>query len=313
MLLLWELGMAVEDLRRGDPWRFVLRARLGPICAAAAASLANPFGWQLHAHALRLLGSHAVQVVYEFMPLPPLGPYGLMFLVALGIAVVGLAALREWPGWHVLLVFGAAVVAALASQRNAPLCALFALPVLARALRPTLELLPGWLAGRMRAEFARSDVHRKVAAPSALVALVALLVLDGRLLPRRILPAAFSSRVFPAAAVAEARTQGLTGRLLSEYTWGGYVLYAWPGQRVFIDSMADFFGDDLLGEYRLMREALGDWEALLAERDISLVLLPPEMPLVEELRRRPGWRLVHQDDVAVLLSREQPPPSREMP
>src|SRR5690606_1593608 len=99
------------------------------------------------------------------------------------------------------------------------------------------------------------------------------------------------------------------GRLLSKYEWGGYVLYTWPGQRIFIDSMADFFGDELIGDYATLVRAAEGWRELLAEHDIALVLLAPDVPLVARLEEEPGWRVVHRDDVAVLLARAEVSPA----
>jgi hypothetical protein len=278
-------------------WRFA------PAAAAAAATLLNPFGWSLHVHTLDLLGSGTVLVVQEFLPLDVLHPFSLLFLAVCGIIVFAFAAQKEWVGTHVLLIFGAAVFAAFVARRNAPLFAVFALPVVAHALTPVVRSLPNWFAGRMRAEFAQGDTRRTLAGPVAVALVLAVLAADGRVWPRTILPASFDARVFPQAAVRAARAQGLEGRLLSAYMWGGYVLYAWPGQRVFIDSMADFYGDELIDEYRHMEAAAGSWQQMMEARDFRLVLFPPDAPIVDALRHSDEWRVIHEDDVAVLLQR----------
>jgi hypothetical protein len=304
IVAVWGLGTAIEDLRAGVAARRALAARAAPFALATGASLLNPFGWSLHAHALAWTRSEAAGLVGEFMPLNVLSGNGFFFLTIVGILVVGLAARREWVGWDVLLVLGAGVVAALAIRRNAPMFALFALPLVAASLAPVVRELPHWALGRMRAEFARSDRRGWRVGAGAFVLLVAVLAVDARVAGIQLVPTEFSPRVFPADAIAHAREAGLQGRLLSEWTWGGYVLLTWPGQRLFVDSMADFFGEELVKQYVQLHHARPEWRERLEEWEFDLVLFPPDVPLVRQLRRDPEWRVAHEDDVAVLLVRD---------
>jgi hypothetical protein len=68
--------------------------------------------------------------------------------------------------------------------------------------------------------------------------------------------------------------------------------------------MADFFGDDLVREYLLLRGAAPGGRDSLRQHDISLVLLRPDAPLAWELVEDSGWRTFHADDVAILLVRQ---------
>jgi hypothetical protein len=305
MVALWALGLAFEDLKNGARPRVVLRDRIRLPAVAAVATLANPFGWSLHIHALGLLGNETTKLIDEFMPLDLFSVHGVVFVVVFGLMVAALAAHKEWVGWHVLLVLGAASVAALAGRRYAPTFAVFALPLAVSAVGPVVRGLPAWVFGRMRAEFARSDRPGGRLGLIAAALLVALLPVNARLRGVTILPRKFSEEVFPEAAIRTAREAGVSGRLLSEYTWGGYVLYTWPGQRLFVDSLSDFFGDDLIREYIMLRDATDGWEDSLEAREISVVLLHPEAPLIDELRVRSGWQVVHVDSVAVLLVRDE--------
>ena len=306
MVGIWSVGHAMDDVVGGSRVAAAAAKRGVMPAVAAVATLANPFGWSLHVHALQHVGSDTARMVNEFMPLDPTSALGIMFLLLLGAVVAGLAAHREWVGWHVLLVLGAAVFAAMVGSRNAPVFAVFALPIAAHALAPVATGLPGRRLGRMRAEFARSDRPGARAGMAAAALMLIFLPVNARLPGVSILPREFSEHVFPAHAVQAAREAGVTGRLLSEYTWGGYVLLMWPGQRVFVDSMVDFFGEDLMREYLAFRSASSGWESRLRERDVSVVLLRPDAPLAEQLRRDPGWQTVHTDDVAVLLVRQTP-------
>jgi hypothetical protein len=303
MIAAWSGGRAIEELRAGLRPGSVIRELAAPFGLALAGSLANPFGWTLHTHALAWLRSDTVRFVGEFMPLQVLSPHGLFFTGVVSVIVLGLAAHREWVGWSMLLVFGAAVVGALAVQRNVPMFAFFALPVAAGALTRVVHDLPSWAFGRMRDEFARSDAPGWRVGAVATALLVLVLFADSRTQRVTLVPDEFSPDVFPAAAVAHARQAGLDGRLLSAWTWGGYVLKHWPGQRIFVDSMADFFGDELVREYMDLHHARPGWKDRLDFWDFSLALFPPHVPLVEVLRQSPAWHVAHEDEVAVLLVR----------
>jgi hypothetical protein len=301
MLATWSVGRALEQVRAGTRPRTIIVEGSTPFLLAFGASLVNPFGPSLHAHAVAWARTDAARLVVEFMPLDPTAPQGLLFLAVVGILVAGLAAARQWVGWHVLLVFGAAVVGAIAVRRNAALFAFLALPLVTAGLAPVVRGLPvGWL-GRMREEFARSDRRGWHAGALAAVALAVVLALDSRMDQVAIVPTEFSPEVFPAAAVSHAREVGLEGRLLTHWTWGGFVLATWPGQLLYVDSMADHFGEELVLEYVQIYHAHRGWRDRLAFREFSIVLLPPSAPVVEELRRTSHWEVAYEDDVAVLL------------
>jgi len=275
-----------------------------PLVVAVGASLINPFGWALHAHAITHLGNTEVlTAIDEFKPLDMVSLYGALIMTVTGAVVVGLSAQRERVPLDVLGAFLMGLFAAIVARRNGPLLAVGGLPMVARSLTPAVTRLPDWFAGRMRREFRRSDGRGRRASFAALVALATVLLLGGRVGGITLIPARFSDERFPLEAVRRAREAGLSGRLLTEYTWGGYVLHAWPEQRIFVDSMADFFGPELVYQYSMMRDAGPEWRTLLETHDISLVLLSPDAPLARELRQDRRWTLWHEDPTAVLFVR----------
>ena len=60
--------------------------------------------------------------------------------------------------------------------------------------------------------------------------MVVLALFGARVGGKEIIPSGFDRKIFPVAAVARAREEKLTGRIYSEFIWGGYLLYAWPEQ-----------------------------------------------------------------------------------
>jgi hypothetical protein len=105
-------------------------------------------------------------------------------------------------------------------------------------------------------------------------------------------------------ALDSARRSHLQGRMFNELRWGGNILLSWPEQRIFIDGMTDFLGNEVLSSYiRIVRLDAG-WEAELDRHGISIVIMPPTSRLVHELRKMPDWQVWYADDVATILTRE---------
>jgi hypothetical protein len=298
-----EAGLA-GDLHRATWLRYAVL-----VSVAWGASLLNPFGWSLHVHAIQHAANAELLVwVDEFEPLRLRSLYGLLIGALTAAVAAGIWVQRERIPFDALAAFLVGLVVTFAAQRNGPLLAVAGWPMMARSLTPVVTRLPHWFAGPMRREFKRSHGRSAKATGGAVLILSVVLLLGGRIGGFAIIPAEFSDEDFPVVAVDRAREAMLTGRLLSEYTWGGYVLYAWPEQRVFVDSMADFFGLELLQRYSMMRDAGPLWRELLRSHDISLVLLSHEAPLTERLRREAAWELWHEDPTAIIFRRTSAPP-----
>lgn len=284
--------------------RDVVRS-LSVVLVAIGASMMNPFGWNLHAHIIHHARDMQLSaLVDEFQPLDLFSGYGILILGLVSVVALGLSVQRKRVPLDALGVFLLGFFAALAARRHGPLLGVAGLPMMARALTPAVSELPEWFAGKMRRVFRESDGRSKSASLGVLAVLGLVVVLRGHIGGLVLIPNRFSADDFPVEAVDQARSAGLTGNLLSEYTWGGYVLYSWPEQRIFVDSMADFFGPELIYDYLMMRDAGPEWRRYLLAWDISLVLLSPEAPLSHELLAEPGWELWHTDATAVLFRRE---------
>jgi hypothetical protein len=192
---------------------------------------------------------------------------------------------------------------ALHSQRNVELFALTALPLMAWHLDPEWRRLPGF--ERVRRAFAQESEAQYRGVPSLLFAgeMVALGLMHGTIGGTEIVANRFDPKIFPIAAVAQARKDGLSGRIYSEFIWGGYLLYAWPEQKVFIDGGTDHYGTKIVEDHLRLLWLRPGWRDVLRRWDISLVLLATDASLAHELAREPGWRVRYCDPIAVLLER----------
>jgi hypothetical protein len=321
--LLW-LAIAAAGAwweRRGVPW-----AALALLGVAAGAVLLNPHGAALLTYPLQYrAGSAHYRLIVEWASPDFHEPF--VWLVELFlVAALALVVVRRPRGWRTdlcqLAVFGQL---ALLSVRNIPVLAVVAAPVMARGL---FDLLPErW---RIAAD---EPLAPPVPGPTFAARLVqkgrTLLVLDRRLQglawlalfvgcavltpalahksPKAWEPE-FASRTadleFPYAAAAHLMRQPNAGNVLNDYGWGGYLIWRlFPERRVFIDGRADVYGEAVLGDYVRMVDLAPGWDVLLERYDIRQVLLPPDVPLVQALRRACGWEVAFEDPISVLLSR----------
>lgn len=111
-------------------------------------------------------------------------------------------------------------------------------------------------------------------------------------------------QIAPSKALAAARQAGVSGNVLNDYGWGGFLIYS--GIPVFIDGRADIYGDAF---FKAHLEALdqrppGSLEPLLDKHRITWSLLRPDTPALGVLDRLPHWRRVYADDFAVVHKRE---------
>jgi hypothetical protein len=201
----------------------------------------------------------------------------------------------------------ATTISALQYQRNIELFALTALPLFVWHIDGEWRRLP-WL-GRLRKAFAQEHVASYRGLPSVIFTgeMMLLAGLHGRIGTTQIIPRQFDPNAFPVNAIERARAAGLEGRLFTEFTWGGYVLYAWPEQRVFIDGGTDHYGGDLLLQYLRVWTLEPGWDRVLQTYHVDLMILPVHSSLAYELLNRREWKPWYCDQTAVILVRGDSP------
>lgn len=105
----------------------------------------------------------------------------------------------------------------------------------------------------------------------------------------------------PVDAVEFLRAEGAPQReLFNDYNWGGYLIAELPSYPVFIDTRADLY-DDFFFVYRDVVQLREGWEAVFTRYDIQTVLIKPTSRLAGALRQNPAWRVVYEDEFAVIF------------
>lgn len=278
------------------------------------ATLATPMGLGLWRHLYVHLGdTYVLDHTAEFES-PNFHSLGakLLLMILLGALAALIASRRRMHAARFLLVL-AGVWWALIAGRNIPLFGLTGLGVVALHLDPEWRRLPGsWLA-RRRAGFNAGAAHASttgwVLLCGGLLALVA--GSHGTVFGRRLLADDFDSTAFPVTAVRKARAAHLGGRIFADFTWGGYILFAWPEQRVFIDGGTDFYGSSVMRDYAAVASLDPGWREVLERNNVRSVLTRSDSRLARELVRTPGWSLWYCDSVAALVQRDPNPASIE--
>jgi hypothetical protein len=112
---------------------------------------------------------------------------------------------------------------------------------------------------------------------------------------------------YPLKAVEYLRSHPVSGPMLNEYGWGGYLIWALsPQHKVFIDGRADIYEyagvlSDYLSIVRLEPRTL----TLLRTYGVESCLIQRKAPLGTLLAALPDWEQVYADDVSVLFVRKQ--------
>ncbi|HEV8612904.1 MAG TPA: hypothetical protein VGQ73_05290, partial [Gemmatimonadales bacterium] len=237
------------------------------LAGALAGTLLNPSGPGLLAHVVGYLGKgYLVDGTAEYQSPDFHALYGRIFLVVVLGLVAALAVGGRRPAFPRLAAMLVSLAFALISIRNIPLFGLVALPLLVLHLAGAAAAWRGSLLDRMRAGFAEAARSASFGGSSGATAGLLLAAAATRWGPggRPLVQAGFDPAVFPVKAVARARAAGLSGPVFNEFAWGGYLLYAWPEQRVFIDGQTDFYGVELTREYVAIRGAEPGWRERMA-------------------------------------------------
>lgn len=107
----------------------------------------------------------------------------------------------------------------------------------------------------------------------------------------------------PAAALAAAEAAHVTGPLLNDYGFGGWLIFS--GVAPFIDGRAELYGDAFIERYvEAMLLANRELPQLLDQHAVAWTLIAPDRPAAVLLDHLPGWRRLYADGIAIVHVRE---------
>jgi len=294
---------ALEDRR-------TMPARLWAAMASAAATLANPYGWCLHAHIVRYLARDSWQFdhTHEFLSPNFHAPLAACFelMLALGAAAATWHVRRRRI--HYFVLTAATAHMALVSARNIPLFLIVAATPVALAVTEWVKwaarripqahsTLTGFV--RISADF--TVIDRRIRIPATPTFVTAILVValfapgaSGKFRSE------FDPRVFPARALEQVRTPG--ARIFTSDQWGDYLIYRlYPEIQVFVDGRSDFYGAEHEQLCQDVWSVRYDWEQKLERFGVDTLLIPAKTALAGALKESGRWRVDYDDGLALVF------------
>jgi hypothetical protein len=303
-----------DGLRKIRASRLVRALTLTGILSGLA-TLANPYGFQLHVHIYRYLSNRFLMDHIDEFQSPNFHYVAQKcFAALLLLTLVGLAAKRRGAGQDRLsqaLVVLFAVYAGLYASRNIPVSSLLLILVIG----PWLSESMGRLADRRLAARGSAQFLQRMQAiefglrghlwPVAMVVVTCWIAAHGgQLGARRVMDAHFDAKRFPVAAVNHLEAQHVPGPLVSPDYWGGYLIYRlYPRVRMTVDDRHDFYGDEFLKSYLKMVHVEPGWEEFLQQHQAHCVMVPKDSALANILEETADWRAIYSDDVAVAFEK----------
>ena len=216
----------------------------------------------------------------------------------LGMMFIGFSLGLKLPVSRLLLLLGL-IHMALRNERHADLLAMVGPIAVAASLGPALlaRLRPTEAPALERTLESAAPPGGK---PALLMALGLVLALG---ISTLVYPLRRSDdRVTPEAALAAATRLGLSGPVLNDEPFGGYLVFR--GVPTFIDGRVEMYGESFLRRYL---DAVGGDETaligLLQEYSITWTLLDPQGGVARTLEHLSGWRRVYADAYAVIYAR----------
>jgi hypothetical protein len=108
----------------------------------------------------------------------------------------------------------------------------------------------------------------------------------------------------PVKAVQFIRAHHLSGPMLNDYPFGGYLIWAAPEYPVMMDGRTDLYEwSGFLREFGRWATLQSDPSQLLQRYGVNFCLLTRQSPMVHVLPLLPGWKVVYSDDNSVVLVR----------
>ncbi len=267
---------------------YLLRWRALRVLLLSAASLfVTPVGWKQTLYPLDTLfhQSASMRLVTEWRPLAIHDPRAITICIVLAVVAWGLITHRVRLHVTELAVIAAASWLAFSHARLAIVFGLVAAPAFCCVLA-TLTTKPQ---------------PRSLSAAFAIgcAVLMVLAFPDRNRIERQI------DAGNPTQAVAFLRQHPPAGRLVNEYVYGGYLIWALPEQKVFIDGRGDIFDwTGVLREYDDWRSLRRDTRGLLTKYNAGACLLLRDSPVAKRLASLPGWKTAVTDGSAVLFYHE---------
>jgi hypothetical protein len=276
----------------------------------ALTSLLNPYGYKLHVHVYQYLSSpFFMQHIEEFRRPDFHRAPTQFFVLLLAVTVIAILLARAQLRWSEWLVIAFSSFSGLWAARNLPvssmLLTLTVAPILSRCYRgQTFHRWQRLLVSQQRFTALETRLRGHLWPIVLVVSSAAVCLNQGVILGRQALNAHFDPNRFPVQAVDFMVRHGYREPIFSLDSYGGYLIYRlYPAQKVFIDDRHDFYGEEYLRKYLKVLHVEPDWQAVLDENHVDLIVMPTRSKISDALRQSEVWRGIYSDNTAALFER----------
>lgn len=309
------LNQVINHIKIGETsWKEIRLLTIG-LVASVFAVLVNPNGIQAWFIPFKTIEVGVLQDFISEWASPDfhqLAQQPFLWLLFTLLAVIGLAH-KKLDGSEILVVITFAYMALLARRNFAPF-AMVCAPVLSRQLN---QVISDWRAIILSNPKTKASIRivnliassnrpnnfvRIIVNAAILFVLGCIAILKIMIVTSPVFVSTLIEMEFPAKAVGWIKQNKPEGRMFNHYNWGGYLLWEVPEHPVFVDGRTDLYSDEILEEWLQVVRADESWQEVLDKWDVRLIILPPEMAVVKQLKAV-GWHLSYEDSFAVIYSR----------
>lgn len=315
LIAMHTLGSAV-DARRQSAQQTKAKFLAALLLFCTVATLANPNGWKLPMRIVSFLQSRELSALTSEFASPNFHTVGMRgFLLLLLVLAITLLTIRPKIDATDGLLVGGWGGLALFSARNVPVFALIVTPLLAQWLTQFVQANHRTRWSQLYSRWTtRVPVINRAADIATIIAVIVCVLLvtskPGIIGGTSVLTTDFPSNRYPIAAVnwLRAHPEAVHGEMFNHFFWGGYLDFALPERKPFIDSHGDAYGIELVRDFRTANEPKSGWEDVFSKYHVGWTILPHGHALNSLLALRTDWRLVYADEVAVVYGRITGPP-----
>jgi hypothetical protein len=289
------LGCSFFDFRLGSlkasRWDSRDRGMLTlALVLSVAALFLNPVGVKQILYPVNTMLNQPISLssVEEWMPVQMNSARGVGLLVIL--VCIFLLVIVRWSEllWHELAVLLLGTWLAFNHQRMLIVFGIFAAPILSRMLSTSWD---GY------------DADRDRPLPNALFIAASLLIALWAFPNYQYLRTQVEEKS-PVKAVEFIKAHRLSGNMLNDYVYGGYLIWAAPEHPVFVDGRGDVFEwAGSLGDFARWATLEEDPNTLLNKYKIDFCLLSRNSPMAHVLPLLQGWKAVYSDKLSVIFVR----------
>jgi hypothetical protein len=283
-----------------DESELPLQAKMmsGVFLLCVLATIINPYHVHLYSiiwDTFKLAGLYDVISELRAMEFRSLTDWFVLVL-SVGAAFALGRARRRTPLWILLLLLS--VVVSFRSRRDVWFCVLTAVTIISYA--------------PVRDENGRPYVLSKAQTAFVMLAVTVLLLvtLNFQKISQGTLQDEVAKR-FPVAAANVVADKGYAGPLFNDFNWGGYLMWRLPQLPVAIDGRSHLHDAQRVIHFDQVWEAKPNWREVSELKDAQLVIAEKYAPLTQLLRQDQRFKLVYEDEVAVVfIAAAQTPETR---